>query len=234
MNNKIEYRSFPLGKIPEEFQRPELQLVLEAGYEWEDPRDVIDIFEKKVAKFAGSKYGVSVDCCSNGLFLCLKFLKATGTITIPNRTYVSVPMQILHAGCQVKFEDIRWRGTYQLSPYPIYDSAVRWTKDMFLGGDDILQVISFQHKKRVPIGRGGMILTNNKSAYNWLKRASYDGRDLGKPYMEDEFSTLGWHMYMTPEDAARGILLMDQVPKVNDDSGGWNNYSDLSTRSIFK
>ena len=79
-----------------------------------------------------------------------------------------------------------------------------------------------------------MILTNSKSAYDWLKRSSYDGRDLSGSYMTDEFSTLGWHMYMTPEDAARGILIMDQVPKVNDDSGGWNNYSDLSGKGIFK
>ena len=234
MKEEISYNSWPLGAIPKELLRPELDQVRELGYHWDDPRDVIDIFEKKVAKFAGCKYGITVDCCSNGLFLCLKFLNASGEVTIPNRTYASVPMQILHSGCQVRFEDIKWRGVYQLSPYPIYDSAVRWTKDMFLGGDDTLQVISFQHKKRVPIGRGGMILTNSKSAYDWLKRSSYDGRDLSGSYMTDEFSTLGWHMYMTPEDAARGILIMDQVPKVNDDSGGWNNYSDLSGKGIFK
>ena len=45
---------------------------------------------------------------------------------------------------------------------------------------------------------------------------------------------LGYHYYMTPEDAARGILLMDQTPEVNDDSGNQNSYSDLSKLSVFK
>jgi len=41
-------------------------------------------------------------------------------------------------------------------------------------------------------------------------------------------------MYMTPEDAARGILLMDELPEVNPDTGGSANYSDLSEKEIFK
>ena len=79
-----------------------------------------------------------------------------------------------------------------------------------------------------------MILTNNEDAYSWLKKASYDGRDLEKYYPEDDFEMLGWHMYMTPEDAARGVLLMDQLPDVNEDSGGSENYSILSDKEIFK
>ena len=47
----------------------------------------------------------------------------------------------------VKFEDIKWSGIYQLKPYPIYDSAVRMTKGMFVGGDDNMQILSFQIKK---------------------------------------------------------------------------------------
>jgi hypothetical protein len=30
------------------------------------------MFEEKVAKFAGSKYAVSIDCCSHGLFFIFK------------------------------------------------------------------------------------------------------------------------------------------------------------------
>ena len=37
-----------------------------------DPWDVVDLFEKKMAEYAGSKYGVAVDNCTNALFLCLK------------------------------------------------------------------------------------------------------------------------------------------------------------------
>ena len=228
-----EYKSWPIGKLPKEWQRPELDLIKEKGYNWKDPRDVIDIFEKKVAKFAGSKYAVAVDCCSHGLFLCMKYLRCKETITIPKHTYVSTPAQIVHAGCNVKFEDLEWSGVYQLKPYPIWDGAVRWTKDMFVGGDN-LQVVSFQIKKRVPIGKGGIIMTNSKKAYDWLKFASYDGRDLTKQYMDDNFKMIGYHFYMTPEDAARGILLMDQTPEHNEDTGNSATYSDLSNKKIFK
>jgi hypothetical protein len=38
---------------------------------------------------------------------------------------------------------------------------------------------------------------------------------------------------MTPEDAARGILLMDSTPEVNSDIANWENYPDLSSQRIF-
>ena len=233
MTKKVNYTSWPLGRIPSEWYRPELEQLRDAGYEWDDPRDAVDLFEKKIAKFAGAKYGVAIDCCSNGLFLALKFLGATGTVLVPSQTYVSVPMQVIHAGCKIKFVDLEWNGVYQLEPFPVYDGATRFTKGMFVGGD-ALQIVSFQIKKRLPIGRGGMILTNDENAYRWLKKASYDGRDLEKYYPDDDFEILGWHMYMTPEDAARGILLMDELPDVNEDSGGHENYSDLSSKSVFQ
>jgi dTDP-4-amino-4,6-dideoxygalactose transaminase len=226
-----EFTSWPSGKLPKEFQRPELDQVKALGYDWRDPRDVIDAFEKKVAAFAGAKYGVAVDCCTHGVFLSLQYLKATGTITIPDRTYVSIAQQIVHSGCQVAFEDITWTGMYQLKPYPIWDAATRWHKGMYKGG---YHVTSFQLKKRVPIGRGGMILTDDPEAYRWLKKACYDGRDLDIPQWDDDYEIMGWHYYMTPEDAARGIILMDQVPEITEDCGGSTHYTPLSTRTIFR
>lgn len=225
------YNSWPVGKLPKEWQRPELDQVKAAGYDWKDPRDVVGIFERKVADFAGSKYAVSTDCCSHALFLAMKYFNVSGTITIPKYTYASVPMQIQHAGCEVAFEDIEWSGIYQLKPYPIWDGAVRWQKGMYVGG---LQIVSFQIKKRIPIGKGGMILTNDEQAARWLKKASYDGRDLDTYYPDDDFEFAGWHFYMTPEDAARGILLMDQIPDWNEDTGNHTTYSDLSSKTIFR
>ena len=231
--SKTIYNSWPLGKLPKTFQRPELDELTKHGYNWTDPRDAVTLFEQKMAKYAGSKYAVSVDCCSHAIFLCLKYLNDNGVVTIPNRTYVSVPMQIEHAGYTVKFEEMEWSGIYQLKPYPIYDSAVRMTKGMFVGGEENMQILSFQIKKKIPIGKGGMILTNNKNVYEWLKLASYDGRDLSTTYDDpNHIRMMGYHMYMTPEDAARGILLMDQVPEINEDSGGHLNYPDLTKLGI--
>ena len=41
---QVSYNSWPLGKLPKDFQRPELDLVKELGYNWSDPRDVISTF----------------------------------------------------------------------------------------------------------------------------------------------------------------------------------------------
>ena len=68
-----EYKSWPLGKLPPEFQRPELDQLKQHGYNFNDPREVVTMFENKVAKFAGAKYGVAVDCCH--MIIYLKYFK---------------------------------------------------------------------------------------------------------------------------------------------------------------
>jgi len=221
------YNPWPLGSLPENFQRSEPQLLRESGYAWEDPRDIVGLFENKLASYSGSKFAVAVDSCSNALFLALKLRKISGEVSTPAQTYVSVPLQIHHAGARPIFEDLEWSGLYELGQTGIWDSAARFTRDMFVG-EDALQCLSFQIKKRLPIGRGGAILTNSESEYQALKLMTYDGRDLETPYSSDaHIKTIGWHMYMTPEDAARGILLMDQLPESNDDTMTWKNYPDL-------
>lgn len=230
---KVNYNSFPLGKLPKNFERPELELIKSLGYDWEDPRDIIEIFENKLAAFAGSKYCVLTDCCSHGIFLSLKYINKSDTIKIPKHTYASIPMQINYAGYDYQFTDEKWQGVYKLDPLPVYDAAVRFTKNMYIPGS--LFVTSFQIKKRLPIGRGGAIFTDDKNAYDWLKLASYDGRNLNIGYEKEEHIVMqGYHMYMTPEDAARGIFLMDQLPENNEDSASWENYPDLTSFVVFK
>lgn len=226
-DTKTHYNSWPLGKLPVEFQRPEPQLIKDEGYFWQDPRDIVDLFEEKLARYSNSKYAVVTDCASNALFLSLKYRQAVGEVVIPAHTYVSVPMQIVHAGCEPRFEDIPWSGIYELKPWNIFDSAARFTRNMYVQSD-ALQVLSFQIKKRLPIGKGGAILTDSAEAYRWLKLASYDGRDLHLPYdHEDHVKSFGWHFYMTPEDAARGIWLMDRIPDENPDMMDWTHYPDI-------
>ena len=161
----------------------------------------------------------------------MKYLNAQGLVEIPKHTYQSIPMYIKHAGCHPTFRDEQWSGAYQLKPYPVWDAATRWRRGMYLGG---MHVVSFQIKKRIPIGRGGMILTDDKQAYDWLCKARYDGRDLEVSQWDDDADICGWHMYMTPEDAARGIILMDQVPDDTPDCGSWESYADLSKKKLWK
>ena len=194
-------------------------LLEDQGYCINDPWDIVEAFEDKVANYAGSKYAVATDSCTNSIFLCLKYLQAKGKVEVPRKTYLSVPQSVIHAGCEVEFTDLEWSGAYQLSPYPVVDSATRFTKGMYI--QDSYQCLSFHIRKILPIAKGGMILTNDKDAVEWFKLAEYEGRDRRVPH--DEMpppAMLGWNMYMPPEQAARGIELFEQAEDYNEDSGG--------------
>ena len=191
------------------------------------------MFEEEIAGYAGSKYAVSVDSCTNALFLCCKYLKVN-KVTIPSHTYLSVPMSIINSGGEVIFDKRQksnhWVGNYQLKPYPIYDSAKRLTSNMYI--KDSFMCLSFHIKKQLPIGKGGMILTDDSKAFDWFKRARYEGR--GEVYYkEDDIKSTGWNMYMTPEQAARGLSLMQNYPTHNNDIEEKNGYIDLTEFSVF-
>lgn len=166
--------------------------------------DTIEFFEREVASYCGSKYAVAVDSCSNALFLTFKYLNGDQPVQVPKKTYLSVPMSIIHAGYDVEFVDSDWVGDYQLAPYPVVDSACRFEKDMYAGG---FVCLSFHFKKLIPIGKGGMILTDDVEAVEWLRKARYDGRAsyYYNEILKTDVDMLGYHMYMTPEQAARGI-----------------------------
>ena len=133
-------------------------------------------------------------------------------------------MSIIHAGGEVVFETLHWSGIYQLKPYPIYDGAVRMKKGMYK--PNTFHCLSFHIRKHIPIGKGGMILTDDIKAYRWFKKARYEGRDITIPYDQDQISTLGWNMYMPPEQAAYGIKLFLQIDNLNPDCGGSWKYPD--------
>jgi len=126
------------------------------------------------------------------------------------------------------FENIEWEGVFQLKPYPIYDGSKRFKRGMYI--QDSYQCLSFHTKKLLKIGKGGMILTNDEEAFRWFKLARNAGRN-DVPISEDTFEMIGWNMYMTPEQAARGILLMDAMPDYNPDQT--EEYPDLSKNKIY-
>ena len=165
--------------------------------------NVVRQFEKTIAKHCGAPYGVAVESCSAAIFLCCLYCKV-GEVTIPKRTYHSVPFSVIHAGGTVKFDDRKWKSFYQLEPYPIVDSAIRFKKNMFKPG--FFFCLSFQYSKHIPIGRGGMILTDNKKAVDWFRKMRNDGR-REIPKERDHVKLAGWNFYLTPEQAARGLAL---------------------------
>ena len=92
--------------------------------------------------------------------------------------------------------------------------------------------LSFHDKKILPIGKGGMILTDSKKAVKWFRSARYEGRGE-QGYKEDDITELGYNMYMTPEQAARGLTLMRNMPLVNDDQEEEGGYKKLTEFSVF-
>ena len=201
-------------------------------YNLEDSWDVVDLFEKKMAEYSGSKYAVAVDNCTDALFLCLKYLNAEGEIILPKRTYVSVPCTVIHSGCKVKFEDIEWSGAYQLNPFPVWDAATRMHRGMYVR--DSYYCLSFHRRKHIAIGKGGMILTNDKKAYDWFKMARYEGRHIDRLYKDDEFDMIGWNMYMPPEQAAQGLELFKNIKDYNEDLESSGIHKDLSQFPIYE
>lgn len=193
-----------------------------------NPYKIVKMFEEEIAEYTGAKYAVSVDSCTNALFLCCKYLNV-GEVTIPKRTYLSVPQSIIHAGGKIKFDDVDWGGIYQLKPYPIYDAAKRFTSGMYV--PNTYMCLSFHIKKHLKIGKGGMILTDDEQAYEWFKKSRYEGRSEVK-YTEDNIMSLGWNMYMTPMEAALGLMLMQNIPENNEDLP--ENYRDLTEFNLFK
>ena len=200
---------------------------------------VTEEFEQKLAEYTGAKYAVAIDNCSNAIFLALKYEGIEGReITIPSRTYMSVLCEIIHAGGKVKFEPVdgkTLKGAYQLKPTRTWDSALRFTADMYMPGS--FMCVSFTGPyKHLKLSKGGAILTDDYKAYLWFKRMRYSGRRECS-YHEDNFDIIGWNFYMMPELAARGLLLMAQFydiqgnPKHNEDLE--MAYPDLSKFEVY-
>jgi dTDP-4-amino-4,6-dideoxygalactose transaminase len=205
---------------------------------------ITEDFEKSLSDYTGAPYVVTLDNMSNGLFLALYYEhkikdKTENIITIPSRTYPSVPCEIIHAGLKVGFEPVEGRtikGAYQLKGSNVWDSALRFTADMYIPNTHMC--ISFTGPyKHFKLSKGGAILTDDYQSYLWFKRARYSGR-RETSYHDDHFDMLGWNFYMMPELAARGMLLMNQF--YNLDGTKKHNldlelpYPDLSKYEIYQ
>lgn len=200
---------------------------------------ITEEFEKTLCNYTGAPYAVAVDNMSNALFLALTYEGVKGMeITIPSRTYPSVPCEIIHAGAKVNFRQVNGKtlkGAYRLLPTIVVDSALRFTADMY--EPKTHTCVSFTGPyKHLKLSKGGAILTDDLEAYHWFKRARFSGRRECS-YHDDYFDMLGWNFYMMPEIAARGVLFMQQFYNI-DGSKKYNDdlelpYPDLSKFEIY-
>ncbi len=207
---------------------------------------IVKDFEQAICEYTGAPFCVAINSCTNALFLCLwnygrRLSGPRPTIEIPNKTYVSVPMQIMHAGFKPTFRDVEWKGMYQLKALPIWDSARRFTSNMYIkpmydsGGPDkdLFMCVSFHWSKILGIQQGGAILHNNRMLDEWFRRMRFDGRTEGIAPKDDNIKETGYHMYMSPEIAAEGLVRLMHLPRYNLDLPN-SEYPDLSQMEVFK
>jgi dTDP-4-amino-4,6-dideoxygalactose transaminase len=187
---------------------------------------ITEEFEKVLSDYTKAPYVIALDNQSNALFLALTYEKIQGQdITIPQRTYPSVPCEIIHAGGKVQFAPVegkKLKGPYQLKPTKVWDSALRFTYNMYMPNTHMCLSFTGPYKT-LKLSKGGAILTDDFEAALWFKRARFSGRRECS-YHDDNFNMLGMNMYLMPEIAARGLLMMSQF---YDFDGNPKTYEDL-------
>ena len=192
--------------------------------------DIIAEFEEKIAEFFGSPYAVAVDCCTHGVELSLR-LTGAKSFSVPKHTYISIPFLADKMGICFTWIDEDWIDYYYLTS-KVVDAAVLWKPNSYIPGT--LMSVSFQYRKHLSLGRGGVILCDDKDDAIELKKMSYDGRLPDIPWREQDISSVGYHYYMTPETAQLGI---DKLPKaMKTDPIKWttSDWPDLTKMKIFK
>lgn len=234
-----------------------------------NPFQVVRDFEAALCEYTGAPYAVTVNSCTMALLLAVAYCLRSSPcgdrivqwarprtipeiealqrehgerseIEIPKRTYVSVPMSIIHAGGWPAFRDEDWRGWYDLRPLNVIDSARRFKRGMF--NDPAIShlavrmvCVSFHHSKILGDTQGGAILHADPEADYWLRRARFDGRQEGiPPALQVPMSWIvGWHCYMSPDVAARLLWKLSKLPDDNADLPP-DGYPDLSQMEIFR
>ena len=191
--------------------------------------ETVTKFEQELAKFYNSPYAVAVDCCTHGVELCLKYTESQ-TITVPKHTYISIPFLSHKLGIELIWKDENWIDYYYLTD-KVIDAAVLWKKDSYI--PNTFMSISFQFQKHLSLGRGGIILTDDKVAAEQLKKMTYDGRIPNVPWRTQNISTLGYHYYMTPETAQNGLNKLQSAIETKPKQWVLNDWPDLTKMDIF-
>ena len=194
-------------------ERPEINQLKDKGYTWDQPFDIVRLFENKLSVYTGAPYVTVTDCCTHAIELCLRYEKPTAKLQLPKHTYLSLPMTLKKLNLQFEFIDNDWTGYYYLAPTKIVDMAARLDKGCYIKNTH--SCLSFGHKKVLEILRGGAILTDNKEAHQYFQTARYDGRDINNvPWTKQKEYNIGYHYNLSIEDCARGILLLDQITNI--------------------
>lgn len=151
-------------------------------------------FEKAFAEYVGAEYAIALCNGTSTLHTAVEAVGLYGPVEVPPLTMSATTMSVLHAGRDVEFADVDpW--TWLMQPttagvrMPVSLLGLHHTRHGSLDIDDAAQTLrrhsgcgftsySFQASKILPLGEGGMLVTNDE-------RLARDAR---------EFSSLGYRM----------------------------------------
>ena len=149
--------------------------------------DKVKEFETQIAKFYGAPFAVATDCCTHAIELCIRYTD-TKSVTCPVQTYISVPFTLDKLNIKWSWEEKNWTDFYYIGNTNIIDAAVYWKENSYI--NNTFMCLSFQFKKHLSLGRGGMILCNNEEDYLELKKLSYDGRLPNIPWADQNINSI--------------------------------------------
>lgn len=186
--------------------------------------DTVTEFEERIAKFFGAPYAVSTDSCTHAIELSMRY-KNLRIATVPKHTYLSVPMTVHKIGGIVGWTNAKWEEYYHLGK-GIYDAAVLWRENSYV--ENTFMCVSFQWRKHLSLGRGGVILLDDKEAYETLIKMVYDGRSRDARWANQDIEMMGYHYYMTPETAKLGLDKLNEAIGTEAKKWSWKDYPDLT------
>ena len=209
-----------------------ISMLARRGLEFAEPWMIVREFERSIAEFFGCPEAVATDCCTHALELVLRDLDDQGEIAVPTHTYMSVPMMLDKIGIAYQLVPQHWQETYDLVPGLVTDAATLWRAHSYVPGT--VMCLSFQFRKHLSLGRGGMILLDDPQWAKKLRRQRHDGRDPEFTQWQQDISDLGYHYYMTPETAAQGLMLLESRRDAPYRPWGWQDYRDLRELTYFQ
>lgn len=222
--------------------------VLKSG--WLTMGEVTSAFEDEFARYVGAKYAVAVNSATSALFLSLKALgiKEGDEVIVPSFTFAATANVVVHLGATPVFVDINDKD-YTMDQKSFEKAITKRTKAVIpvhyaanraviktkipivedsahlipKNGDNkrsFARCYSFYATKNMTTGEGGMITTNDKKIYEWLKMARLHGlsRDAWKRYSLNskwvytvEFP--GYKMNTTDINSALGRVQLKRLDK---------------------
>jgi len=201
--------------------------------DYKNPFDIILEFENMLSEYTGAPYVVTTDCCSHAIELSFRYKQFIGedlnNISFPARTYISVPHIFKILDIPYELINTEWYGQYKFYGTNIWDSARKLDRNMYLSGQ--IQCLSFGRTKPIEVGRGGAILLDDKTTYEWLIKSRFDGRDLSiSPWENQKEWLVGYHYMMRPEECLRGLNILEE----GDINHKYNHiYPDISKIPFF-